>query len=158
MARKMALLAGRELAAVVGLMMLAFRVYFRLFTNIIVTTTTGIASNGAIIIKHISRADFDPVSCLGHIFIFLPAILYARSAFHDHLVTIWDIISLHYRGSVCGSLARLRDRLAAGAAVAVSDTFLRGFAYWVGHWDRFIGHSNAIGWDFIRIPRGAADP
>ena len=144
---QMALLAWWELAAVVGLLMLAF-VFIPVYYRYNCTTTTELLERryGD---KHI-RALISGLFLLGNIFIFLPAILYGGSLFMINLfgldVNLYGVAAAF---AVVGSAYAIFGGL---RAVAVSDTFsgvlLLGLAVLVT-----VIALGAIGWDFSGIPR-----
>lgn len=144
---QMALLAWWELAAVVGLMMLAF-VFIPVYYKYNCTTTTELLErryNN----KHI-RALISILFLLGNIFIFLPAILYGGSLF---MINLFDLdINLYIIAALFAIVGSAYAIFGGLRAVAVSDTFsgvlLLGLAILVT-----VIALNAIGWDLSGIPR-----
>jgi len=144
---QMALLAWWELAAVVGLMMLAF-VFIPVYYKYNCTTTTELLErryNN----KHI-RALISILFLLGNIFIFLPAILYGGSLF---MINLFDLdINLYIIAALFAVVGSAYAIFGGLRAVAVSDTFsgvlLLGLAILVT-----VIALNAIGWDLSGIPR-----
>lgn len=143
---QMALLAWWELAAVVGLMMLAF-VFIPVYYKYNCTTTTELLErryNN----KHI-RALISILFLLGNIFIFLPAILYGGSLF---MINLFDLdINLYIIAALFAIVGSAYAIFGGLRAVAVSDTFsgvlLLGLAILVT-----VIALNAIGWDLSGIP------
>lgn len=144
---QMALLAWWELAAVVGLMMLAF-VFIPVYYKYNCTTTTELLErryNN----KHI-RALISILFLLGNIFIFLPAILYGGSLF---MINLFDLdINLYIIAALFAIVGSAYAIFGGLRAVAVSDTFsgvlLLGLAILVT-----VIALNTIGWDLSGIPR-----
>ena len=145
---QMALLAWWELAAVVGLLMLAF-LFIPVYYRYNCTTTTELLERryGN---KHI-RALISVLFLAGNIFIFLPAILYGGSLFMqqmfglEHISVWWIALAFALVGSAYAIFGGLR-------AVAVSDTIsgflILGLALYVT-WLAL----SAIDFDFSGVPR-----
>lgn len=144
---QMALLAWWELAAVVGLIMLAF-IFIPVYYKYKCTTTTELLErryNN----PHI-RALISILFLLGNIFIFLPAILYGGSLFMQSMFGInINLYIIAAAFAIVGSAYAIFGGL---RAVAVSDTFsgvlLLGLAILVT-----VMALNAINWDFSGIPK-----
>ncbi|MGB6228770.1 MAG: SLC5 family protein [Litorimonas sp.] len=144
---QMALLAWWELAAVVGLLMLAL-VFIPVYYKYNCTTTTELLERryGD---KHI-RALISLLFLLGNVGIFLPAILYGGSLF---MINLFDLdVSLYLVASLFAVVGAAYAIFGGLRAVAVSDTFsgvlLLGLAILVT-----VIALNAIGWDLSGIPR-----
>lgn len=144
---QMALLAWWELAAVVGLLMLAF-VFIPVYYKYNCTTTTELLERryGN---KHI-RALISILFLLGNVGIFLPAILYGGSLF---MINLFDLDVSLYLVAACFAVVGAAYAIFGGLrAVAVSDTFsgilLLGLAILVT-----VIALNAIGWDLSGIPK-----
>lgn len=144
---QMALLAWWELAAVVGLFMLAL-IFIPVYYKYNCTTTTELLERryGN---PHI-RALISILFLLGNIGIFLPAILYGGSLF---MINLFDLdINLYIVAALFAVVGAAYAIFGGLRAVAVSDTFsgvlLLGLAILVT-----IIALNAIGWDFSGIPK-----
>ncbi|MEM9599452.1 MAG: SLC5 family protein [Pseudomonadota bacterium] len=144
---QMALLAWWELAAVVGLIMLAL-IFIPVYYKYNCTTTTELLER-RYDNKHI-RALISILFLLGNIGIFLPAILYGGSLF---MINLFDLdINLYVIAALFAIVGAAYAIFGGLRAVAVSDTFsgvlLLGLAILVT-----VIALNAIGWDFSDIPR-----
>lgn len=144
---QMALLAWWELAAVVGLLMLAL-IFIPVYYKYNCTTTTELLER-RYNDKHI-RALISVLFLLGNIGIFLPAILYGGSLF---MINLFDLDISLYVVAACFAVVGAAYAIFGGLrAVAVSDTFsgvlLLGLAILVT-----VIALNAIGWDLSGIPK-----
>lgn len=144
---QMALLAWWELAAVVGLMMLAF-IFIPVYYKYNCTTTTELLER-RYKNPHI-RALISILFLLGNVGIFLPAILYGGSLF---MINLFDLdINLYIIAALFALVGSAYAIFGGLRAVAVSDTFsgvlLLGLAILVT-----VIALNAIGWDFSGIPK-----
>ena len=144
---QMALLAWWELAAVAGLLMLAF-VFIPVYYKYNCTTTTELLERrfGN---PHI-RALISVLFLLGNIFIFLPAILYGGSLF---MIQLFDLdVNLYLVAGLFALVGSAYAIFGGLRAVAVSDSLsgilLLGLAILVT-----VIALDAIGWDLSSIPR-----
>ncbi len=144
---QMALLAWWELAAVVGLLMLAF-VFIPVYYRYKCTTTTELLErryNN----KHI-RALISLLFLAGNIFIFLPAILYGGSLFMQQMFGL-DHINIWYIALTFAAVGSAYAIFGGLRAVAVSDTIsgflILGLALYVT-WLSL----SAINFDFSGVP------
>ncbi|GLQ21413.1 SLC5 family protein [Algimonas porphyrae] len=144
---QMALLAWWELAAVVGLFMLAL-IFIPVYYKYNCTTTTELLER-RYENPHI-RALISVLFLLGNVGIFLPAILYGGSLF---MINLFDLdISLYIIAALFAVVGAAYAIFGGLRAVAVSDTFsgvlLLGLAILVT-----VIALNAIGWDLSGVPK-----
>ena len=145
---QMILLAWWELAAVVGLIILA-KVFVPIYYKYQCTTTTELLEKRYN--NHHIRALIGFLFLLGNIFIFLPAILYGGSLFMksmfglDNMPLMILAISFALIGAAYAIFGGLR-------AVAVSDTYSGVLLLGLGMLVVFLA-LNAISWDFSGIPK-----
>ena len=145
---QMILLAWWELAAVVGLIILA-KVFVPIYYKYQCTTTTELLEKRYN--NHHIRALIGFLFLLGNIFIFLPAILYGGSLFMKSMFGLDDMplmilaVSFALIGAAYAVFGGLR-------AVAVSDTYSGVLLLGLGMLVVFLA-LNAISWDFSGIPK-----
>ena len=145
---QMLLLAWWELAAVVGLIILA-KVFVPIYYKYNCTTTTELLEKRYN--NHHIRALIGFLFLLGNIFIFLPAILYGGSLFMKSMFGLDSVplmvlaVSFAVIGACYAVFGGLR-------AVAVSDTYSGVLLLGLGLLVVFLA-LNAIEWDFTGIPK-----
>jgi len=145
---QMLLLAWWELAAVVGLIILA-KVFVPIYYKYNCTTTTELLEKRYN--NHHIRALIGFLFLLGNIFIFLPAILYGGSLFMKSMFGLDSVplmvlaVSFAVVGACYAVFGGLR-------AVAVSDTYSGVLLLGLGLLVVFLA-LNAIEWDFTGIPK-----
>ncbi len=144
---QMILLAWWELAAVVGLLILA-KVFLPIYYKYQCTTTTELLEKRYN--NHHIRALIGLLFLLGNIFIFLPAVLYGGSLFMKSMFGLESvsIMTLSIAFAVIGACYAVLGGL---RAVAVSDTYSGVLLLGLGMVVVFLS-LNAINWDFSGIP------
>lgn len=145
---QMLLLAWWELAAVVGLVILA-KVFVPIYYKYQCTTTTELLEKRYN--NHHIRALIGFLFLLGNVFIFLPAILYGGSLFMKSMFGL-DQISLMVLAVSFAVIGACYAVFGGLRAVAVSDTYSGVLLLGLGMLVVFLA-LNAINWDFSGIPK-----
>ncbi|MEM7084259.1 MAG: SLC5 family protein, partial [Pseudomonadota bacterium] len=144
---QMALLAWWELAAVVGLIILA-KVFLPIYYKHKCTTTTELLEKRYN--DHHIRAVIGALFLLGNVFIFIPSMLYSGSLF---MQSMFDVqFPLIYIAIAFGLVGTAYAVLGGLRAVAVSDAYSGVLLLTLGMLVVFLA-LKAIGFDFSGIPR-----